>query len=273
MSAHRSHEEIGRRKSNHETSEEARYHSAPSVIDEVLHRRDWERSTKELYIPLKPLRKAETSESPVKAPHAEPESSSIEFKSNEQLHKPCKKHYTNIKSSKGKKVVEAVDKQNDKETTDNEIKDSDDQTDFYIGDVKEDNSVIRNARNSEVNTATTSNEANFQGESSKKFVSSREDGVTMNLKQNITLKPACKAKEVKQSLNESIRTKERPRQTLAPLEENQARLFSFCLDEVIDQLETLDRSGAIHHSMESRASGAMSVFPPPSVGKHCSLIY
>lgn len=47
--------------------------------------------------------------------------------------------------------------------------------------------------------------------------------------------------------------------------------LGFRLDDVIeqlDQLESLDRSGAVHHSIESRVSlSNRHVFPPPSVGE------
>ncbi|XP_050676074.1 uncharacterized protein LOC126972994 isoform X2 [Leptidea sinapis] len=114
LSAHRSHEEIrGHRKSQLEpAADETRYHSAPSVIDEVLHRRDWERSTKDLYIPLRP----------------EQESISLTEQTNETnqsdeqiVGKTCKKHYTNIKSSR-------------KKESDADIKDTDatEASSFYI---------------------------------------------------------------------------------------------------------------------------------------------
>lgn len=145
LSAHRSHEEIGRHRklSVHEvTDPETRYHSAPSVIDEVLHRRDWERSSKDLYIPLKPDQERENShsantssnESP-EAPHATPESSSIEAKSEEHLAKPCKKHHTNIKSSKRKKEKQYTDIKDDDAT---EVEHSN----FYIGEHADDGSPI-----------------------------------------------------------------------------------------------------------------------------------
>ncbi|XP_037303165.1 uncharacterized protein LOC119193632 isoform X1 [Manduca sexta] len=230
LSAHRSHEEIGRRKSH---NDETRYHSAPSVIDEVLHRRDWERSTKDLYIPLNPVRNSDGTDSPEKAPHAEPESSSIECLKSDEV-KPCKKHHTNIKSSKKK-----AEGNKEKATSDDKDCDVTEQT-FYIGDTIEDS----NFDNTELEI--------------------RNDN---NLK--VQEKPAkvCKAKEAKQSLNESIRSKERPKPALMPLAEHQ-HAFTFSLDEVIERLDTLeplDRSGAYHHGIESRISGTRSTYPPPSV--------
>lgn len=233
LSAHRSHEEIGRRKSHHEltTEESTRYHSAPSVIDEVIHRRDWDRSTRELYIPLKPETLNDThsvsSDSLEGPPRAEPESSSSsdDHKTDGQIvGRTCKKHYTNIKSSKGKKERQVEE---DKDCDATEV------SSFYIGD----------------------NDASARVNNSPK----RNDLLTKSI---------YKAKEAKQCFNESIRSKERPRQTLVPLEEHQPRMFGFCLDDVIDQLENLDRSGAMHHSIESRISLSKPAFPPPSVGKH-----
>lgn len=233
LSAHRSHEEIGgRRKSHHETSEpETRYHSAPSVIDEVIHRRDWERSTKELYIPLnpEPERQSNSSESP-EAPHATPESSSIEGgKSDEQLAKPCKKHHTNIKSSRGKK---------EKESTDIKDDDATEASSFYIGEHNEEESPITNNIDDKC--------------------------------EDVHTKSIYKAKDDKQSFNESIRSKDRPRK-FVPVDEVHPVSLGFCLDDVIeqlDQLEPLDRSGAMHHTMESRISlSNRHMFPPPSVGE------
>ncbi|XP_075985839.1 uncharacterized protein LOC142982968 [Anticarsia gemmatalis] len=241
LAAHRSHEEIGhRRKSNHDSSEqETRYHSAPSVIDEVLHRRDWERSTKDLYIPLKPQPgdehepHSDSSDSPDRAPRAEPESSSIEAKSDEQLaSRACKKHHTNIKSSRGKKEKQSTD-----------IKDSDaTESNFYIGDAQEEDTLINN------------NEEK------------RDDVHTRSM---------YRAKDAKQSFNESIRSKERPRGALAPVDETLTYSLGFSLDDVIERLDTLqsleslDRSGAEHHTIESRLSAHRHVFPPPSVGDQC----
>ncbi|KAJ8708881.1 hypothetical protein PYW08_010263 [Mythimna loreyi] len=239
LSAHRSHEEIGRHRklSVHEVSDpETRYHSAPSVIDEVLHRRDWERSSKDLYIPLKPQEEihssnTSSSESP-EAPHATPESSSIEGKSEEQLAKPCKKHHTNIKSSKRKKEKTSTDIKDDDAT---EIEPSN----FYIGEHVDEGSPINN-----------------------KVEDRCED---------VHTKSIYKAKDDKQSFNESIRSKERPRQ-LMMVDEQHPMTLGFCLDDVIERLdqldthESLDRSGAHHHSIESRISlSTRPVFPPPSV--------
>ncbi|CAB3240350.1 unnamed protein product [Arctia plantaginis] len=236
LSAHRSHEEIPRRrKSNHETSDqETRYHSAPSVIDEVLHRRDWERSSKDLYIPLNPEKnenqsrrvenqeeiESDSSESPNIAPYAEAESSSIEAKSDEHISgRTCKKHHTNIKSSRGKKEKESVD-----------IKDSDaTESTFYIGDTHEEETMLKN------------NDMK---------------------REELQTKSMYKAKDAKQSFNESVRSKERPRGSLAPVDETLTYTLGFCLDDVIEQL---DRSGAEHHTIESRLSINRHIFPPPSV--------
>lgn len=87
-----------------------------------------------------------------------------------------------------------------------------------------------------------------------------------------------KAKDDKQSFNESIRSKDRPRQ-LVVLDEQNPMTLGFCLGDVIERLDqlqgrgvpdTLDRSGATHHSIESRISlSSRPVFPPPSVGEYC----
>lgn len=219
-----------RRKSNHDSSElDARYHSAPSVIDEVIHRRDWERSSKDLYIPLKPQRERHSlsSESP-EAPHATPESSSLDDKSDEHCASastaPCKKHHSNIKSSRGKK---------ENETTDIKDDDATEASNFYIGEGHDEEEI----------------EHDLHAKSSVVY----------------------KAKDDKQSINESIRSREVPR---VLLDEPHPRALGFCMDDVIEQLdrlEQLDRSGATHHTMESRASlAARPVFPPPSVGTYHS---
>ncbi|XP_031767128.2 uncharacterized protein LOC113509286 isoform X2 [Galleria mellonella] len=231
LSAHRSHEEIrSRRKSHHEVTEsETRYHSAPSVIDEVLHRRDWERSTKDLHIPLKPdaeHKDSDLSLSTEIAPRAEPELSSPECnKTDEHPPKTCKKHYTNIKSSRGRK---------DKESYTDDIKDTDatELSNFYIGDTNEATSLLSR-------TPTKDDNELFEERT----------------------KAVYRAKEAKQSLNESIKSKDRPRQTLIPLEEHQtSKVFNYWLEEDVDQI---DRSGAMHHNIESRVS--MRPYPPPSV--------
>lgn len=164
----------------------------------------------------------------IKAPRAIPESSSIESK---EETKPCKKHHTNIKSSKPKK---------DKEATRDDIKDADatETTEFYIGDTEVMTAAIDN---------TVPKPADILNEAQTKAY--------------------YKAKEAKQSFNEFVRSKEKPKQTLVPLDEHQPRMFGFCLDDVIDQLESLDRSGAMHHSIESRVSIGRPFYPPPSVGK------
>ncbi|CAH0598139.1 unnamed protein product [Chrysodeixis includens] len=221
LSAHRSHEEIGRRKSHHESSSlDARYHSAPSVIDEVIHRRDWERSSKDLYIPLRPEHEPRSPASP-EAPHATPESSSLEEPSDDHCARPCKKHHSNIKSSRGKK---------EKESTDIKDDDATEASNFYIGEGHEEEE--------------------------------REH--------DLHAKSIYAAKDDKQSINESIRSREAP----APrryVDEPHPHALGFCMDDVIEQLDrldelALDRSGATHHTIESRSSlSARPVFPPPSV--------
>ncbi|KAL0860262.1 hypothetical protein ABMA27_009683 [Loxostege sticticalis] len=239
LSAHRSHEEIRhRRKSHHETpTTETRYHSAPSVIDEVIHRRDWERSTKELYIPLKPENECRSGSSPSldRAPYAEPESSSVEcLKPETKSPKTCKKHHTNIKSSK--KCKES-NKDDIKDTDATEVSASA-PSNFYIGDTHEESSILT--------LASTSNYDDFieserQAEEKKRSI--------------------YKAKEAKQSFNESIRLKDTPRKSLVPLEEGEVSKYEFYLLEDIDGI---DRSGAEHHTIESRLSFARP-YPPPSV--------
>ncbi|XP_050554230.1 uncharacterized protein LOC118279289 isoform X2 [Spodoptera frugiperda] len=183
LSAHRSHEEIGGRRklSSHEGEAEARYHSAPSVIDEVLHRRDWERSARDLYIPLRPEPEPPCSSD---SSHDEP--------------RPCKKHHSNIKCSRRKERADTDDKDTDATELGS----------FYIGE------------RAEAGPATAARAA-----------------------------AVYQAKDDKQSFNESLRSRG-------------------CLDDVIEQLDRLqplDRSGATHHSIESRLSLGRHVFPPPSV--------
>ncbi|XP_045506825.1 uncharacterized protein LOC123703000 [Colias croceus] len=213
LSAHKSHEDIrSRRKSQLEAAEnDARYHSAPSVIDEVLHRRDWERSTKELYIPLKPDGDSVSFTRTI-TPDTD-EHDEVPLSDEQIVSRSCKKHYTNIKSSR-KKNAEASEDIKDYDATEAE-------SSFYIGD----------------NTPTIVT----------------DDG---NDRPQV-----FKPKETKQSLNESIRSKERMKQTLVPVEEFKVSRFEEAVIEV-------DRSGAIHHSVESRSSlynsNGMPV-PPPSV--------
>ncbi|KPJ03883.1 hypothetical protein RR46_01835 [Papilio xuthus] len=194
LSAHRSHEEIrSRRKSHHDTGERvdpARHHSAPSVIDEVLHRRDWERSNRDLYIPLRPEAEALT---PYTSPNTDltADVDTHDHKTDEQIiGRPCKKHYTNIKSSRNKKPETAVTSY--KELTAEDIKDEDvtEQTssmsNFYIGDA----SCMLNKENIELKV--------------------------WNVEEK-----RVKAKDVKQCVNESIKYRERPRNILCPLAELQ----------------------------------------------------
>ncbi|CAH2098534.1 unnamed protein product [Euphydryas editha] len=226
LSAHRSHEEIrSRRKSQLEpTDQETRYHSAPSVIDEVIHRRDWERSTKELYIPLKS--DTEFSNTSEVSDKSEKENSLEDTTDMDKVVvRTCKKHYTNIKSSRKKEI--------NKESLNDDIKDTDateSVTNFYIGDT----------------SGTTSPNENLN-----------------EIKVEDMVKKTYKVKEAKQCLNESIKTKDRQRQPLVPLAEFQVAGF----DNYDTEIE-LDRSGAMHHSVESRSSLYNShtiPAPPPSV--------
>ncbi|XP_072946249.1 uncharacterized protein [Epargyreus clarus] len=230
LSAHRSHEEIrSRRKSHHENGDqETRYHSAPSVIDEVLHRRDWERSSKDLYIPLKPNNDDNKSISSNSSRNSFDDTSSVLERPAEPVARTCKKHYTNIKSSK---------KTNTKESNNEDIKDQDvtenPGSSFYIGDTN----------------CQLSNIGEFSVIDNEVF----------------DVKSGIKAKETKQSLNECIRSKDRPKTTLVPLAEFQVS-NGFDVEDIGDIV--VDRSGAVHHSIESRSSlfGTHAIpFPPPSV--------
>lgn len=218
------------------------------MIDEVIHRRDWERSTKDLYIPLNPENEVVRSESTPSfdaAPYAEPESSSVEcLRPEDQTLKTklCKKHYTNIKSSKGKKC---------KESNRDDIKDTDatetvEVRNFYIGDTHEESSLLAKASTSNLENAVTLNYDDY--------VDSERTSEERN-------RSIYKAKEAKQSFNESIRLKELPRKSLVPVTEGEVRCFEFLEDDI----DGVDRSGAMHHTIESRIS--LRQFPPPSVGK------
>ncbi|CAH2057969.1 unnamed protein product, partial [Iphiclides podalirius] len=184
LAAHRSHEEIrSRRKSHHESREDpTRYHSAPSVIDEVLHRRDWERSARDLRIPLRPDALSANA-SP------EHEHTAAVYKSDEEIiGRPCKKHHTNIKRSR--KVNREATEPSTKESTRDDVKDQDateltSVSNFYIGDA----SCTLNKENIETERRTEE----------KRF----------------------KAKDVKQCMNESIKCRDRPRNILGPLTELQ----------------------------------------------------
>ncbi|CAG5006813.1 unnamed protein product [Parnassius apollo] len=221
LSAHRSHEEIrSRRKSHHENREDDnRYHSAPSIIDEVVHRRDWERSTKDLHIPLNPVTALSSNtlapnyEQIVNVGHV----THSKHKSDEEIiGRPCKKHYTNIKTSRNKKS-EAPETSR-KELTADDIKDEDvseltsNVSNFYIGD----SSCMLNKEN-----IREDKEGN--AEDRKRF----------------------KGKDVKQSLNESIKFRDRPRNILGPLTEFQVSGV-FEMEDPPD----IDRSGAVHHFEE-----------------------
>ncbi|XP_022126964.2 uncharacterized protein LOC111001384 [Pieris rapae] len=232
LSAHRSHEEIrGRHRSQVDVGEEdSRYHSAPSVIHEVLHRRDWERSTKELYIPLKPEKVASSPSSPT------PTGSYMSLDSIEQcevtdrrISKTCKKHFTNIKCSK-------------KKETDDDIKD-DDATEtscFYIGD---------NSAGPSVSERPERIEKNNIKEDNNEAVERAGNDVKL-----------YRHKETKQCLNECIKSKDRMR--LVPVEELIVSRFG---GESPDGA-ALDRSGAQHHGANSGAEICSArLMPPPSV--------
>ncbi|CAG9568479.1 unnamed protein product [Danaus chrysippus] len=215
--AHRSHEEIRSRRSRGgadmtgEVDADGRYHSAPSVIDEVVHRRDWERSAVELYVPLRGDDSGTEGER--EREHAE-EQGPCSFPEA----RTCKKHYMNIKSSRKKETQSSGDDKDDDETA-TEI----------------------NERN-EVSDTNETNENNNDRPERK----------------------VLKVKEAKQSLNESIRSKDRQRQPLGPLTEFQVAGFDSNAGEYIE----MDRSGARHHSMESRFSSISPRSvpgPPPSV--------
>nr|XP_026498140.1 uncharacterized protein LOC113402170 [Vanessa tameamea] len=227
LSSHRSHEEIRcRRKSHLEPADpDARYHSAPSVIDEVIHRRDWERSTKDLYIPLKSDNEfSNASDVSDKSDKDE----SFEETTDKVVVRTCKKHYTNIKSSRKKNL--------NKESLNDDIKDKDateSVSNFYIGDASD--------------TASPNENIN-------------------EIKVEHKVKKMCKPKEAKQCLNESIKSKDigRHRQPLVPLTEFQVAGFEL---NDMDDVE-LDRSGATHHTVESRSSlyNTHTIpAPPPSV--------
>ncbi|XP_041971868.1 uncharacterized protein LOC121727889 [Aricia agestis] len=215
LSAHRSHEEIrGRRKSHHEVVDDTRYHSAPSVIDEVLHRRDWERSNKDLYIPLKSSNNSEANSSNEEEEATNPNELTVE--------RTCKKHYTNIKSSKNKN--------SNKELLNEDIKDSDatevrESPSFYIGEATD-----------------ISNEIND----------------TSEVKDNEIFKP----KVSKQNLNESIKSADVKKQSMPEFQITGTEETG-----TVDGKE-IDRSGAVHHTVESRSSlyNVHPVpIPPPSV--------
>ncbi|XP_032522115.2 uncharacterized protein LOC116773717 isoform X1 [Danaus plexippus] len=218
--AHRSHEEIRSRRSRGggditgEVDADGRYHSAPSVIDEVVHRRDWERSAVELYVPLKGDDSGTEEERDIE--QAKEEIGPCSFPET----RTCKKHYMNIKSSRKKETQSSGDDKDDDET------------------------ATENVSGNEASDANETNENNNND------------------------RPECrkvlKVKEAKQSLNESIRTKDRQRQPLGPLTEFQVAGFDSNAGEYIE----LDRSGARHHSVESRFSSISPRSvpgPPPSV--------
>lgn len=203
---------------------------------QVIHRRDWERSTKDLYIPLKPdIEVQQDSDDSPEAPCAEPESSSIECKSEERLAVPCKKHYANIKSSKHRHKKERT-RDNEKDTDATE-------SSSYLSDIKTDDCV---AQSDAGQTVRTTDEQ---------------------------VKSVYKAKDAKQSINESIKSKDRPNvdqdsvNDLSRLEGFKTKMFDIETDLFLDEL---DRSGARHY-MESRTSlypcASTSPFPPASVGK------
>ncbi|CAF4956442.1 unnamed protein product [Pieris macdunnoughi] len=230
LSAHRSHEEIhGRHRSQLNISEEdSRYHSAPSVIHEVLHRRDWERSTKELYIPLRPEKVTLSPSSPTGSYMSLDSLEQCE-ETDQRVSKTCKKHFTNIKCSK-------------KKETDDDIKD-DDATEtscFYIGDNGAGPSVSkRPERLDKMNIKEDNHEAVGPADNDTKLY---------------------KHKETKQSLNECIKSKDRMR--LVPVEELVVSRFEVATPESA----ALDRSGAQHHGANWGAELFNArLIPPPSV--------
>lgn len=201
----------------------------------MIHRRDWERSTKDLYIPLKPdiQVQQDSDDSPcAEAPCAEPESSSIECKSEERLAVPCKKHYANIKSSK---------RRNKKELTRDNEKDTDatETGSFYIGDAKTD----------DCETVATS-------EKVKSVYKAKDAKQSFNE----LIKSKDKSNVDQDSVNELTR-----------LEEFKTKMFDVDADLYSEEL---DRSGARHY-LESRTSlypcVSTSPFPPASVGKSVSV--
>ncbi|KAI5631777.1 hypothetical protein NE865_15504 [Phthorimaea operculella] len=255
LSAHRSHEEIPARRRSHShlepSEEDERYHSAPSVIDEVIHRRDWEHSTKELYIPLRPdvsqLFEVDLDSdiSSPAAPRAEAESSSVECLRSNEPTIACKKHHTNIKSSRNRTKKESI--QNDVKDTDaTEIQFLTPTSDFYIGETLDTSSIVRESQ-------TINNNIEIPEEK---------------------VKSIYKAKDDKQSINESIKTKDRPHIKCIddegidlPLWEGfKVKTVDMDMDLLVDEI---DRSGAIHRDT-SRGSlvtcvSRMGQFPPPSV--------
>ncbi|KAJ2944885.1 hypothetical protein O0L34_g1776 [Tuta absoluta] len=254
LSAHRSHEEIPARRRSHShlepSEEDERYHSAPSVIDEVIHRRDWEHSTKELYIPLRPDVSQlfdvdlDSDISSPAAPRAEAESSSVECLRSEPTI-TCKKHHTNIKSSRNRTKKESIHNDvKDTDATENQFLTP--TSDFYIGETLDTSSILRESQSINNNIEVL-------------------DG---------KIKSVYKAKDDKQSINESIKTKDRPHIKCIddegidlPLWEGfKVKMVDMDMDFFVDEL---DRSGAIHRDT-SRGSlvtcvSRMGQFPPPSV--------
>lgn len=136
----------------------------------MLHRRDWDRSTKELYIPLRPDDKIDChSETPSPEPQATCSNDESIVEHKEKI--TCKKHYTNIKSSKNKL---------NKESNKDDVKDTDatESGSFYIGETRDE-------------------------------PESREEAPELVVNDD-KIKSVYKAKPDKQSFNESIKVKERP---------------------------------------------------------------
>lgn len=146
---------------------------------------------------------------------------------------PCKKHYTNIKSSKHRNKKELT-RDNEKDT------DATESSAFYIGDMN----------------------CTIQTDSGQTVATSDEK-----------VRSVYKAKDAKQSFNELIKSKDRPivdqnsANDLTRLEGFKTKMFDIDTDLYLDEL---DRSGARHY-MESRTSlypcVSTSPFPPASVRK------
>ncbi|KAI8423412.1 hypothetical protein MSG28_012558 [Choristoneura fumiferana] len=184
LASYRSHEELSS--------------SAPGlgVLREVLLRRDWDRSTRDLYIPLSPP-------APGPAPRA-----TLDTPLDEDTPR-CKKHHSNIKCSRGKEQ-RAAPSERDQESPSR----------FYIGDDADADRV----------------------------------------------KERPPEKEEKQCLNESIRSKGRPWRPpgapapspdeltpdeMAAPDESTAVYDLTVPDELIAPEPEPDRSGAVHHTLDS----------------------
>lgn len=250
LSSHRSHEEIrSRRKSQQESREveQSRYHSAPSVIHEVLHRRDWERSTKDLQRPsvLYPSEEnnysSDTTLCQLQAPHAVAEMTSIEDTiahyspaSMPTKIKMCKKHYTNIKSSAKKRQDVTSDKELCSAAQDEKLESP------FDDEIIESDYVKQKVMESPIRERRRDN-----------------------------------TKQTKQNINECIRTKEKSTCVkLNKLEENEILNDVPLIVDQVGIFSRLDRSGAEHHTIESRIATDYKLMnvPPISVGKTAILL-